>query len=39
MLRYFVEKSDQSCGNALKRQEKMDKYLGENVSFLDFSRK
>ena len=39
MLRYFVEKSDQSCGNVLKRQEKMDIYLGENVSFLDFSRK
>ena len=36
MLRYFVEKSDRSCGNVLKRQEKMDKYLGENVSFWIF---
>ena len=36
MLRYFVEKSDRSCGNVLKRQEKMDKYLGENVSFWNF---
>ena len=39
MLRYFVEKSDQSYEKVLKIQEKMDKYLGENVSFLDFSRK
>ena len=31
MLRYFVEKGDRSCGNDLKRQEKMDIYLGENV--------
>jgi len=39
MLRYFVGKSDQSRKKVLKIQEKMDKYLGENVSFLDFSRK
>jgi hypothetical protein len=39
MLRYFVEKGDRSCGNVLKRQEKMDRYLGENVSFLAFSGK
>ena len=39
MLRYFVEKSDQSRKKVLKIQEKMDRYLGENVSFLDFSRK
>jgi len=39
MLRYFVEKGDRSCGNNLKRQEKMDRYLGENVSFLGFSGK
>ena len=39
MLRYFVEKGDQSCGNVLKRQEKMDIYLGENVTFLGFSGK
>jgi len=39
MLRYFVEKGDRSYGNVLKRQEKMDIYLGENVSFLGFSGK
>ena len=39
MLRYFVEKGDRSCGNDLKKQEKMDIYLGENVSFLGFSGK
>ena len=39
MLRYFVEKGDRSCGNVLKKQEKMDIYLGENVTFLGFSGK
>ena len=39
MLRYFVEKGDQGYKKVLKIQEKMDKYLNENVSFLDFSRK
>ncbi len=39
MLRYFVEKSYQGYEKVLKIQEKMDRYLGENVSFLDFSRK
>ena len=39
MLRYFVEKSEQCYEKVLRIQEKMDKYLGENVSFLDFSRK
>ncbi|MEQ2681377.1 hypothetical protein AAAU20_04150 [Faecalibacterium prausnitzii] len=33
------KKGDRSCGNDLKRQEKMDRYLGENVSFLGFSGK
>ena len=33
------KKSDQSYEKALKKQEKMDIYLGENVSFLDFSGK
>ena len=35
----FIEKGDRSCGNVLKRQEKMDIYLGENVTFLGFSGK
>jgi hypothetical protein len=35
----FVEKGDRSCGNVLKRQEKMDIHLGENVTFLGFSGK
>ena len=39
MLRYFVEKGGRSYEKVLKIQEKMDKYLNENVSFLDFSRK
>ena len=39
MLRYFVEKSDQSYEKALKIREKMDRYLGETVPFLDFSGK
>ena len=39
MLRYFVEKSDQSYEKVLMIQEKMDIYLGENVSFLGFSGK
>ena len=39
MLRYFVEKGDRSYEKVLKKQEKMDIYLGENVSFLDFSGK
>ena len=39
MLRYFVEKSGQSYEEALKILEKMNKYLGETVPFLDFSGK
>ena len=39
MLRYFVEKSDQSYEKVLKIREKMDKYLDENVSFFGFFQK
>jgi len=39
MLRYFVEKSGQSYEEVLKIREKMNRYPGETVPFLDFSRK
>ena len=36
MLRYFVEKSDQSYEKVLEIQERVDRYLGKNSSFLVF---
>ena len=36
MLRYFVEKSDQSYEKALEIQERIDRYLGKDSSFLVF---
>ncbi len=39
MLRYFVEKGDRSCGNDLKRQEKMDDIWAKTFLFGLFRKK